>query len=245
MAENKKSFLLYCDTLLTVKKLTDQKAGKLFKIILMYVNDENPTVDDLVVDLAFEPIKQQLKRDLKKYEAICDRNKSNGGKGGRPQKETQKKPKKPSGLIWDKKNEKNNPSITQNNLIYDTDTDTDTDIESSKEDIKPPITTHSEIDFLKFKNWISQNAPQVSKMKEPFTIDEFEKLKLDFDVGFIQNLIQAMHNYKPLLQKNQSANLTFRNWAKREIKNGKTFNSSSKVTDLDAIVDAVCAAHGM
>ena len=230
MAENKKSFLLYCDTLLTVNKLTDQQAGKLFKIILRYVNDENPVVDNILLDLVFEPIKQQLKRDLQRYQKICDRNKSNGGKGGRPI--TQKKPKKPSGLSGNPKKP-------------DTDSDSDTDIESSKEDINPHITTQCEIDFSKFKNWISQNAPQVSKMKEPFTIDEFENLKLDFDVGFIQNLIQAMHNYKPLLQKNQSANLTFRNWAKREIKNGKTFNYSSKVTDLDAIVDAVCAAHGM
>lgn len=76
--------------------------------------------------------------------------------------------------------------------------------------------TQAEADFQKFQNWIIENAPTISKMKEPFTIQEFERLKADFDVGLIQSLLKSMHNYKPLLLKNQSANLTFRNWEKRE-----------------------------
>lgn len=68
MADNKKSFVLYADLIHTIKKMPEDKAGKLFVTILEYVNDENPTVDDMVVDLVFEPIKRQLKRDLVKYE---------------------------------------------------------------------------------------------------------------------------------------------------------------------------------
>lgn len=67
MAEHKKSFLLYCDLIHTIEKLPDDKAGVLFKHILKYVNDKNPTTEDLVVDLVFEPIKQQLKRDLETW----------------------------------------------------------------------------------------------------------------------------------------------------------------------------------
>jgi len=73
MAENKKSFLLYTDVHFTVKKLTDEQAGKLFKHILGYVNDENPVMDDIIIDLVFEPIKQSLKRDLRKYEQIREK----------------------------------------------------------------------------------------------------------------------------------------------------------------------------
>lgn len=68
MAENKKSFILYSDLISTVDKLPDEIAGKLFKIILNYVNDKNPVVEDLLLQIAFEPIKLQLKRDLKKFE---------------------------------------------------------------------------------------------------------------------------------------------------------------------------------
>lgn len=78
MADTKKSFILYCDLIHTVRKMPSDKAGDLFKHILSYVNDENPTTDDLIVDLTFEQIKQQLKRDLSKWEEEKV-HKSNGG----------------------------------------------------------------------------------------------------------------------------------------------------------------------
>jgi len=77
MATNKKSFILYCDLIHTVSKLNDEQAGKLFKHILSYVNDENPVTEDLITNLAFEPVKQALKRDLVKYEKLCEKNKEN------------------------------------------------------------------------------------------------------------------------------------------------------------------------
>jgi len=81
MADNKKSFLLYCDLIHTVKKLTDEQAGKLFKHTLEYVNDKDPVTDDIITDLCFETIRQSLKRDLKKYEKIRQK-KSEAGKKG-------------------------------------------------------------------------------------------------------------------------------------------------------------------
>lgn len=68
MAVDKKSFVLYSDLIHTVSKMPNDKAGELFKHILSYVNDEQPKTDDLIIQLTFEPIRQQLKRDLKKYE---------------------------------------------------------------------------------------------------------------------------------------------------------------------------------
>ena len=70
MAEDKKGFILYADLLPTVSLLKDEQAGKLFKHILKYVNDEDPILKDPLLSIAFEPIKQQLKRDLDKWEGI-------------------------------------------------------------------------------------------------------------------------------------------------------------------------------
>ena len=64
MAENKKSFVLYTDTFGLIKHLPDDVAVRLLKHIYAYVNDENPITDELLVNVAFEPIKAQLKRDL-------------------------------------------------------------------------------------------------------------------------------------------------------------------------------------
>lgn len=84
MAKNKKSFILYCDQQGVFNMLPDEQAGKLIKHIFAYVNDENPESEDLLLTIAFEAIKTQLKRDLKKYESYIDKQKENGKKGGRP-----------------------------------------------------------------------------------------------------------------------------------------------------------------
>lgn len=82
MAENKKSFVLYCDLIHTIEKLPDDKAGLLLKHLFRYVNDKDPITDDLIVEIAFEPIKHQLKRDLSKWDDKIDRLTEQGRLGG-------------------------------------------------------------------------------------------------------------------------------------------------------------------
>ncbi len=86
MAVNKKSFILYSDLITVVEKLIKKDrenktnySGELFFHILQYVNDKEPVAIDFIVEMAFEPIKQQLKRDLKRYENIREK-RSEAGK---------------------------------------------------------------------------------------------------------------------------------------------------------------------
>ncbi len=85
---------------------------------------------------------------------------------------------------------------------------------SKEEEIKLPAVTESK-SFIAFKGWLKDHAENVGKMKEPFTEQQFESLITDFEGTDIKELLLAMHNHKDLLKKNVSANLTFRNWAKR------------------------------
>lgn len=87
MAENKKSVLLYCDIIHTVEPLTDEEAGKLFKHYLRYINDLNPNAEDRLTSLLFEPIKQSLKRDLKKWEEKSNRNSTIAKEGWKKRKD--------------------------------------------------------------------------------------------------------------------------------------------------------------
>lgn len=89
MATDKNKIIVYKDWQKTFNKLTDDEAGRLIKHFFNYVNDENPEPPDRLTEIAFEPIKQTLKRDLKKWEQIADRNRENGSKGGRPTKPTE------------------------------------------------------------------------------------------------------------------------------------------------------------
>lgn len=125
MAENKKSFILYSDIIYVVNELPDDIAGKLFKIILNYVNDNDPEIDDMLLKIAFEPIKLQLKRDLKKWEKYIDKQQDNGKKGGRPINPN--KPKKPNPFIKNPTEPKK--ADTVNVTVNDTVNVTDIDIE--------------------------------------------------------------------------------------------------------------------
>lgn len=67
--------------------------------------------------------------------------------------------------------------------------------------------------FKMFQDWILKYAPMVSKMEEPFTIDQYLKLKKrHLEPKVIQDYLIKMHNWKPLLKKNRSAYLTLLNW---------------------------------
>lgn len=81
MAEEKKSFILYCDWITIFEKLSDQEAGVLAKHLFRYVNDKNPESPDRMTDILFEPIKLQLKRDLRNWE-LKKKKRSDAGKKG-------------------------------------------------------------------------------------------------------------------------------------------------------------------
>jgi hypothetical protein len=78
MAENKKSFVLYSDSQGLVNQLPDDVAGRLLKHIYAYVNDENPITDELLLNIAFEPIKMHLKRDLQRWETQIEQRRQAG-----------------------------------------------------------------------------------------------------------------------------------------------------------------------
>ena len=112
-----------------------------------------------------------------------------------------------------------------------------TDVTSKKKDLNPVISepeeTHPPVappplpnpDFEKFQKWILEKAPRVAKMEEPFTEEEYLRIKEEFPPGMTAEVLLAMHNSKDLLKKNLSANLTFRNWIKRRQNDGKNANN--------------------
>lgn len=115
MAENKRSFLLYVDLIHTVKKLPKDKQADLFMHILEYVNDENPQTNDFIIELAFEPIKQSLKRDLIKYQKTCEKNKENAEKRWNAKNATASDGIRPDAMDAD--NDSGNDSDSDNDIL--------------------------------------------------------------------------------------------------------------------------------
>ena len=134
MAKNKKSVLIYVDWIATFNKLEDDEAGRLIKHFFSYVNDLNPTSDRLT-ELLFEPIKQQLKRDLKAYEQTCQRNSLNAS------------------LRWNKNNATACDRIRPNAKHADNDNDNDKD--NDKEEKQTIKKTNNIFSFDEF--WETYN----------------------------------------------------------------------------------------
>ena len=149
MANNKKSFLLYCDLIHTVEFLDMKQRGEVLTWVLDYVNGNNPENLPGLMQAVVEPIKQQLNRDLDKYKKRAERSRVNGQKGGRP-----KTPDKPSGL-------NNNPDEPRK---PDSDTDTVTDTVSVTGSVKETVIK---------KNLVTRKA-DFKKSLFPY-VEEFSK----------------------------------------------------------------------
>jgi len=115
--EDKKSFVLYADLIHTVEKLDDTSAGELFKHVLRYVNDKDPVTDNLLIEVCFEPIKQQLKRDLDRWQTKRSNRAEAGRKGGLAKRSNAKK-SKANVAVNDNVNVNANVNVTVRNKYF-------------------------------------------------------------------------------------------------------------------------------
>ena len=78
MAENKKGVIVYADWIEHFETLEDVEAGQLIKHFFRYINDLNPECQNRIIQIAFNPIKSVLKRDLQKWENKKEKSSENG-----------------------------------------------------------------------------------------------------------------------------------------------------------------------
>lgn len=131
MAKN--SFVIYHNYRDTLEDLTDEQVGILFRAILDYEIDKKEPNFNGELKMAFRFIKKDLDLNSDKYTSICERNRMNGLKGGRP-----KNPKNPNGFLKTQDNPEK-PKKADNDNEYDNEYDYDIDydnIEESKKERK-------------------------------------------------------------------------------------------------------------
>lgn len=116
----KKVFKIFIDSLDVLDELSDEQAGQLFKAIRAYEVSGEEVLSGLM-KAVFTPFKNNSDRATAAYNAVCEANKANGIKGGRPKSEnnpmglklTEQKPKNPKEEEEDleEEQEKKNKSI--------------------------------------------------------------------------------------------------------------------------------------
>ena len=119
MAKN--SFVIYHNYRETLEDLTDEQVGILMRAIFDYEIDGIEPTFDGELKIAFKFIKKDLDFNSSKYESICERNRTNGAKGGRP-----KNPKNPNGFSKTQDNPEK-PKKADNDNEYDNEYEYDND----------------------------------------------------------------------------------------------------------------------
>ena len=180
MAENKKSFVLYCDLIKSIEHLTNEEKGILFNHLLEYVNDRNPILEDRLILTAWKPIELQLKRDLIKFEEVKSKRSDAGKESARLRalKNTQQ-------------NSTNSTSVESVQHSSTNSTVNDTDTDNVNENVNDTSFIKKEFDFSTLKN---------TTWSEKFCITKkisVEKFNTIFD-KFIDNIkLKGQHlDYK-------------------------------------------------
>lgn len=172
MAKNKKTIQVYPDWRHPINTMPDELAGKIFKQILNYCNEngeEYPDPEDVMLNAVWQSYKLILKRDLKKYIKVVERNRKNGALGGRPK--TQKNPDKPNGYFG-------NPNKPQK-ADKDKDKDINTTYLIEADDVKNTVDNSTFFKHLKDnpqQQWIEQ--VYITWRLKP---QKFSKLMMEFD----------------------------------------------------------------
>jgi hypothetical protein len=192
MAENKKSVILYCDTIHTFEALEDAEAGKLIKHFLRYVNDLNPTAPDKLTQIAFEPIKQQLKRDLQKWETIIEK-RSEAGKASANKRQ----------------------QIATNSTHVESVQQKATKATVSVTDTVNVNVSVTDAVIHPFIFLIKNKLINVYKMKTQITFDECVTLEKKYGSVAVENILMQMENKKDLTKKYTSVYLTANTWLSR------------------------------
>jgi len=204
MAENKKSFILYSDLIHTVSKLPNEKAGELFKHILEYVNDKDPQTEDLLLQISFEPIKQQLKRDLKDWESQKQQ-RSEAGKAGMKKR-------------WGDKDSTDNTVITKDNTVINPITNITDNVTVNVNDTVSVTVNETK------KNNIDERKLKFASTLEPF-LKSYGKDLLNQFYKYWTEPNKSNTKFKQELEKTWSLERRLETWSR----NDKNFKSGPEV----------------
>ena len=206
--QDKKSFILYSDLIFTIDKLPDDKAGLLFKHILYYVNDEDKKLNDLLIEIAFEPIKQQLNRDFITWGEKKQKKSEAGRLGGQARVENLKQNQ---ALLENEKQTQANQAVNVS--------------ASASANISVNANDNKKID-------INSRKLKFSEALNPFIEIYGIEMINDFYSYWTEDNI-ALTKFKQELEKTWTLERRLESWAKNELKfknNGNIKTNTNKIT---------------
>ena len=203
---SKKSFILHVDTLGVLDELTDEQAGKLFKAIYAYQNEQDIELD-FGIKMAFMPFKIQFERDNQKWEETREKRAMAGKMGG-----VSKASKSKQVLASASKSKQNTPVSVS------------VSVSESVSEIKS--ISKNNIEIHPIQKFVSQNCPNVSNLKTQLTFENCLELEKKYSKELIEEKLKAMENKKDLARKYVSVYLTLNTWCRDYAGSGSTVKHS-------------------
>lgn len=78
------------------------------------------------------------------------------------------------------------------------------------------ILSPREEEFERFNKWIDQNTPNIRKIRNQITFEEYIRLTEKYNGEQIRTILTSIGNYKDAPKKYVSVNLTLQKWMKKE-----------------------------
>ena len=241
MAENKKSFVLYCDLLTSISHLTNEEKGILFQHLLEYVNDMNPVLEDRLILTAWKPIEIQLKRDLIKFEEVREKRSEAGKKSA----ELRSVKNKPTNLtsVKNVKHRSTNPTDNVN--------DNDNVLLSNDNNVGgwekviglfPPTKHNGLIEAAIVWNSLEQKEKQsVMRHLNPYIKNTEQQFMKQIGNYFNERMWENMKS-KPASSKMKMLDYNFIEWIQKELEferfdESRTYLSSLQINDRESFND--------
>lgn len=234
---SKESFILYTSQYEAIKDMTLEQKGKLLDALYLHALGDAPPPDDAVVRMAFAFIRERMDSNNVRYESICERNRQNGSKGGRPKRrndaeeETQKpnglniETQKPNGFDTETQQNPNNPnnplgfwvSKSKTQKTQKTLTDTDTEY------LNTEIQKETPLKGVKKSGQAAFSPPSVEEVSEYISMKGYHDIDAEAfvcyyeSVGWMIGKGKKMHNWKAALVT----------WKKRQNIDNRNKNANS------------------
>lgn len=176
--------------------LSDEEFGKLVRSMIQYQKTGIiPEIEELAVKLAFSMAKVDVDKNNEKFEKVCQRNRENGKKGGRP-----KNPENPVGFLGTQQNPENpvEPKKAEYEYEYE--------YENDKDKKKVKKSTHKYGAFSHVR----------------LTDEEYNKLISDYGEEETKQAIQKVDEYcEETGKRYKNYSLVLRRWGYKAIREPK------------------------
>ena len=186
--EIKKSFLVYYDNEIVIRRLSDEDAGKLFKSLFTY-GRENIKPDfeyNPALAMAFDILSMTMDRDAVKYSKRCQKNRENANKRWNKNKATASDCMQPHTNYADKDKDTDKDTDKDRERGIDTDKDTVIDYQQIAD-----MYNNTCVSFPRLTNLSDKRKKAIKARLRTYTLEDFQKL---FEMAEGSSFLKGQNN---------------------------------------------------